>query len=344
MAKKIISPGAKRVILTVLCVILAGIVAFVLISTAYAKHLLSLIKRNPDDSTMSPEEYQNYINSQTDENDPDFTGPTIDPGDVNLDTNTEEVVDEEHIINLMLIGQDRRSGNIRQRSDVMILCSVNTETKDIKLISFMRDLYVAIPGYDDNRMNATYAFGGIKLLSKCMETNFGIHIDGSLVVDFTGFENVIDMMGGVDIYMSKSEANHMANACKVPVQEGMNHLDGKLALAFVRNRTTGNGDFSRTERQRRVLSALLDKCKSMSLSQLKNLTETILPLITTDMTDRQIVDYTAEILPMVSGLKLQTQRIPADNTYQYASIRGMSVLVPDLEANRKLLKEFLVNE
>lgn len=344
MSKGILSPGAKRVILTVLCVILAIVLVLVMIGVAYAKYLLSLIQRNPDDSTISSEEYQAFINSQTDENDPDFTGPTIDPGDVNLEVNTEEVVDDAHIINLMLVGQDRYSGNIRQRSDVMILCSINTETKDIKLISFMRDLYVAIPGYDDNRMNATYAFGGIKLLSKCMETNFGIHIDGTLVVDFQRFENVIDMMGGVDLYLANSEANHMVNTYKVSVQEGMNHLDGKSALAYVRNRTTGNGDFSRTERQRKLLGALLEKCKTMSLSQLKNLTETILPLITTDMTDRQIVDYTADILPIVGQLKLTTQRIPADNTYQYASIRGMSVLVPDLEANRKLLKEFLGNE
>ena len=261
-----------------------------------------------------------------------------------MDVNTDKVVDNENVINLMLIGQDRYSGNIRQRSDVMILCSINTETKDIKLVSFMRDLYVAIPGYDDNRMNATYAFGGIKLLNKCMETNFGIHIDGSLVVDFSDFENVVDMIGGVDLYLSNSEANHMVNVYKVSVHEGMNHLNGKSALAYVRNRTTGNGDFSRTERQRKLLGAVLEKCKTMSLSQLKNLTETVLPMITTDMTDRQIVDYTADILPLVSGMNMQTHRVPADNTYQFASVRGMSVLLPDLEANREILKEFLGNE
>ena len=341
MSNKILSARAKRIILTVLCVIVALVIVLVLAGVIYAKYLLSLINRDVDNSTISPEEYQEFIKQQTNENDPDFTGPTMEPGDVNLDTNTEGVVKQEHIINLMLIGQDRESGNIRQRSDVMILCSVNTETKELNMISFMRDLYVAIPGYDDNRMNATYAFGGIKLLSQCMETNFGIPIDGSIVVDFSSFAKVIDVVGGVDLYLSNAEANNIVNNYKRPAQEGMNHLDGKTALAYVRNRTNGNGDFSRTERQRKLLSAVLEKCKTMSLSELKNLTETILPLITTDMTDRQIVSYTTDLLPMLGSLKTNTQRIPADGTYQYASIRGMSVLVPDLEANRAVLKEMM---
>ena len=79
----------------------------------------------------------------------------------------------------------------------------------------------------------------------------------------------------------------------------------------------------------------------MSLSQLKALTETVLPLITTDLTDSQILDYTAKLLPIVGQLKMNTQQIPADGTYQYASIRGMSVLVPDLEANRAILEDIM---
>jgi LCP family protein required for cell wall assembly len=322
-------------------VLVALILLAVLIGTAYTKHLLGLINHNPDNSTISMEEYQNYILSQTDENDPDFTGPVIAPEDVVLNTNTEEVVDEQHIINLMLIGQDRRPGQGRQRSDVMILCSINTETKELNLVSFMRDLYVAIPGYGNTRMNAAYAFGGMNLLSKCMETNFGVHIDGSMEVDFDGFKDVVDMMGGVDLYLTNSEANHMVKVYKVPVQAGMCHLNGEAALAYVRNRSVGNGDFSRTERQRKLLSALVEKCKSMSVAELKTLTETILPLITTDMTNRQIIDYTGKILPMLGQMKVNSHQIPAEGTYQYAMIDNMSVLLPDLEANRKLLKEYI---
>ena len=91
MPKKGMPARAKRIILTILCVIIAVAVILLLVGVIYAKHLLSLIKRNPDNSTISPEAYQAYISTQADENDPDFTGPTIDPGDVNLDINTEEV-------------------------------------------------------------------------------------------------------------------------------------------------------------------------------------------------------------------------------------------------------------
>lgn len=341
MSKNFLSARAKRIIITVLCIIVALVIAAVLISVIYAKHLLNLMERNPDTSTISSEAYQAYIATQADENDPDFTGPTIEPEDVKLDLNTEEVVDEKHIINLMLIGQDRRPHEGRTRSDVMILCSINTKTKELNMVSFLRDLYVAIPGYDKNRMNAAYAFGGMPLLSKTMETNFGIHIDGSLEVDFNRFKNVIDLMGGVDMYLTSSEAYHIVKYYKLPVQEGMNHLDGAAALAYARNRSSGDGDFSRTERQRKLLSALLDKCKTMSLSQLKTLTETLLPSIATDMTDGQILDYTTKLLPLISQLKLNPMRVPADGTYQYASVSGMSVLIPDLEANRKLIKDIL---
>ncbi len=325
-------------LLCVLGGILAVVLILVIVATAYMEKMLNLMNRNPDDSTMSSSEYQEFIDNQTETADPNFTGPTMDPEDVQWDVNTEEVTDDEHIINIMLIGQDRRPGQGRQRSDVMLLCTVNTATKELTMTSFLRDLYVQIPGYEDNRMNATYAFGGMKLLSKCMETNFGIHVDGNLEVDFDRFTGVIDLVGGVDMYLTNSEANHLI-AHGFSAKSGMNHLDGKAALTYARNRSVGNGDFSRTERQRKVVSAVLEKCKGMSVGQLKELAEKMLPMITTDLTNKQILDYMGKLLPMLGQLKVTSQRVPADGTYQYASIRGMSVLVPDLEANREILKK-----
>lgn len=189
-------------------------------------------------------------------------------------------------------------------------------------------------------MNACYAFGGMKLLNACLKDNFGVYVDGNIEVDFDGFTDVIDLVGGVDIKLSNSEANHLI-AQGYNVVAGMNHLDGKTALAHARNRSVGSGDFSRTQRQRDVLSAVLEKCKGLSLTQLNNLLESILPMITTDMSNREIMDLFLEIAPMLGSMKLTTQRIPLDDTYKYASIRGMSVLVPDLEANRQFLREML---
>ena len=122
----------------------------------------------------------------------------IHPDDVEWDF--IEPLEDDHLINILLVGQDRREGEGRQRSDTMILCSINLETGETSLISFLRDLYVQIPGgYSDNRLNATYAFGGFDLLDATLTENFGVSIDGNFEVDFTGFEAIIDMVGGIDI-------------------------------------------------------------------------------------------------------------------------------------------------
>ena len=339
MRDRRVPPGTKRVLLIILSVVLSLVLVVLIMGTAYMERMLNLINKNPDDSTMSREEYEQFQKDQATEP-TSFIGETIDPNDVNLNLNEKPAEAQENIINIMLIGQDRRPGEGRTRSDVMILCTINKTTKELTMTSFMRDLYVSIPGYGDDKMNHAYAYGGMKLLTKCMDTNFGIHIDGNIEVDFRGFQGVIDLMGGVDIYLSNSEANHLVNNGHSAVP-GMNHLDGKAALAYARNRSVGNGDFSRTERQRKVLNALFEKCRGMSLSQLQTLMENVLPLITTDMTNRQILDYLVDMVPMLGDMQVNNNRIPADDTYQYASIRGMSVLLPDLAANRALLEDIM---
>ena len=340
MKKIEINPKTKRVLLIILSVFLAVILIALILGTAYMEKMLNLINRNPDDSTMSREEYEQFQQEQQATEETGFTGETIDPNDVTLNLNDKPVESQEHIINIMLIGQDRRPGEGRSRSDTMILCTVNKKTKELTLTSFMRDLYIAIPGYYEDRMNHSYSYGGMKLLDKCLETNFGVKVDGNVEVDFDGFTDVIDLVGGVDIYLSNSEANHLI-AQGYSVKQGVNHLSGKAALAYARNRSVGNGDFSRTERQRKVVNAIFEKCKGMSLSQLQSLMEKALPMITTDLTNRQILDYLTDLVPLLGDMKLNTNRIPADGTYKYASVRGMSVLVPDLEANRTILNEIM---
>jgi len=123
----------------------------------------------------------------------------------------------------------------------------------------------------------------------------------------------------------------------------VNHLNGAEALAYSRIRYIGT-DFGRTNRQRTVLSALLDKCRGLGITELHNLLEQVLPLITTDMSNGDIIDYALTCFPLISDITIKTQYIPAEGTYQFASIRGMSVILPDLEANRKLLQETLAQQ
>jgi len=343
----------RRTTLIVLCVVLSVILAVLIIATVYIENLMQMINRVdpvPTDSTLSSSELQQIFDEEKDILDPSFTGPTINPEDVTWAPDIDEPIEQgENIINILLIGQDRRPGEIRARSDAMILCTVNKATKTLTLTSFMRDLYVQIPSCDDNRINVSYAVGGMQLLDKCIEKNFGVTVDGNIEVDFAGFSQVIDLVGGIDIELSKAEANYMNWYCTNDpklageywsLSEGTNHLSGTQALCYARIRNISNeesADFGRTSRQRIVLTKLVEKAKSMSISELNNLLKQVLPMVTTDLSDSEIFGYVVDLFPLLTDLKINTMRIPADGTYRLTVIKEMSVLLPDLEANRQLL-------
>lgn len=326
----------KQTTLVVLCSVLALILILLILGTAYLESLMSLINKDMDNSTMSAEEYEQFLKDQADET-VDPNAVVINPDDVLWGDETDLLEKSEDVINVLLIGQDRRPGEGRQRSDAMILCTINKKTKTLTMTSFMRDMYVQIPGYSDNRINACYQIGGMELLNSCLEKNFGVHVDGNVEVDFNGFIGVIDLMGGVSINLTAAEANHLNGNHGYSLHEGTNKLNGEQALNYSRIRYIGNGDFGRTNRQRAVLSALVESSRSLSLSQINELVKDVLPLVTTDMSNSEIVNYTLALFPMLTDLTINNQRIPADNTYQNASIRDMSVLVPDLDANRQIL-------
>lgn len=253
-----------------------------------------------------------------------------------------DALDGKHVINILLIGQDRREGESRARSDTMILVSVNTERKSISLVSLMRDLYVQIPGYSDNRINAAYQWGGMELLDETVLENFGVEVDGNVEADFEQFETIIDILGGVDVEMSKGEAEYMKYVMDSgDVQEGENHLSGKQALDFARMRGLDD-DFHRTERQRRLLTRLAEKLQSASVQQLLDLVNEVLPHVSTDMSSTQMLGYAASAIQVyLSGAEIATGRIPAESMYSDAEIRGMQVLVPNLEKCQSYLSELI---
>lgn len=331
-----------RKLLTTLCVLLAVILLLGTFAVVYINSWLNKIPRATEPSeTLSSSEIEELEN-QTDQEDATFTGPTIDPLDITWGTAPSQLVGlEKNVINILLIGQDRREGEGRQRSDAMILCTVNAEKKTLTMTSFLRDLYVQIPGYQDNRLNAAYQFGGMELLDKALELNFGIHVDGNVEVDFSGFKQIIDLAGGVDVDLTAAEVNHLNKYHKTwGLQIGVNHLDGEKALEYSRIRKIGT-DFGRTNRQRTMLTALLDRAKELPYSQIMELVEQSIALVTTDMTNLQIMQYAVALVPLLKDIQIETQYIPAEGTFQYAQVRGMSVLVPDLEANRNILIETL---
>ncbi|MBE6941544.1 MAG: LytR family transcriptional regulator [Ruminococcaceae bacterium] len=339
----------QRIILIVLCVILALVLFVMLFATAYVHHLLGLVTGNENsmNETISPEDLATFSEAA----DPTFTGSSVGHEEVPQDTVPNTPVDNEDIINILLIGEDRRPGQSRQRSDSMILCSFNTKTNTLTMISFLRDTYISnIPGYWAEKLNAAYAFGGAKTLKQTLAQYFGVHVDACAAVQFDGFKGIIDMLGGVDIELTEKEANYMNKDCEkhqIPwrVTPGMNHLNGDQALAYSRIRKI-DMDAKRAERQRKVLTALINAYKNQPLTEMLTLTTDILEtgFLQTDMSSSEALNYVKTLFPMLATTTINSQQIPAAGTYKEMSVGKITATkVCDLEANRKILQQILGN-
>ena len=331
-----------RPFLVVLCVLLGIILTAGIGLTVYVSYLSGLVERTDDTmETLSREEIEMIMQEET-----------IAPGETAAPVMKEEDMDwgeyegqiiqtSDDIVNIMLIGQDARKDGVRARSDSMILLTFNKEEKTITMTSFLRDLYVKIPGYMDNKMNASYAFGGMPLLNKTLETNFGVQVDGNVEVNFTRFAEVIDLLGGVDMELRADEAATINNATgRYVLSAGMMHLDGEQALHYSRIRKLdADSDFSRTNRQRKVINAMIEKFRDTKLTTLLGLLDDLLPIISTDMSNKEIVKLAKDLFPMLSDCTIVSQRIPADGAFEYKTIREMSCVVANMDAARKLLQD-----
>ena len=320
--KKKSGKGTKAfvaIILVLLTIFLSGVVV--------VNHYLNKINK-VNDVVPIPADQEDF---ETDVYDPSLE--VIDPDSVNWDGDGYSGNDD-HLINILLVGQDRREGQGRQRSDSMILCSFNPSTNQLSMISFLRDLCVQIPGYSDNRLNAAYVFGGFPLLKETLYCNFGVTVDGCVEVDFNGFKTAIDLVGGVDIELTAAEAKIVGDGATA----GMCHLDGAHALMYARIRKI-DSDFNRTSRQRNVLNAVFKKVRNCSVGELLNLVDELLPIVTTDMSNGQITSLAVKYAPSLAALGIKTHSVPPKGTYTHAMIRGMAVLVPDRYAIQKVIFE-----
>ncbi len=250
--------------------------------------------------------------------------------------------DDDKLINILIVGQDRRAGEGRQRSDTMILVSINPETNNVSLISFLRDLYVQIPGgYMDNRLNTAYVWGGFQLLKDTLCHNFGVTVDGCFECDFFDFIDIIDLLGGVEMDVTQAEADHMRYSMGVEVPVGRSNLNGEQALAYARIRYI-DSDFQRTDRQRKILLSLFNKFKNAGVSELKSIADEILPKLATDLTVNERWGLLMQLLPVVSRMKVSSYSVPFEGAYTSPWIRGMWVLLPDLgKIREKLANEYL---
>lgn len=269
-----------------------------------------------------------------------------------IDLSNVEVGDLEKsdkIINILLVGSDeRKSWNEPGRSDSVMILTLDLKHRQVKLASLMRDMYLNIPGYGEDRFNAAFSYGGIELLYRTIAENFGISVQGYAVVDFSTFMDAVNKIGGVEITLTPEEYEYLIGAypTKKTIQKlknGKNNMNGYQALAYCRIRQDAKGDFGRTQRQRNVLSSMFSKVKTMSLGEIRELAEVVLPGITTDLSNEEIISYIEKVL-MMGTIKINQFRIPVDNAYTPQRIYGMEVLVVDLEENRNRLHEFIEEE
>lgn len=257
------------------------------------------------------------------------------------------------VTNVLVIGTDSRDPTEeRGRSDSMILVSLNSKTHKIYMTSFMRDAYVSIPGYGDEKLNAAYSYGGADLLMDTIESNYDIKIDSYVSITFEGFAGIIDSVGGVTITLSDAEAEALNVILQSEVNEimgddvnddllsggGTYKLDGKQALSYSRIRYTGNADFERTQRQRSVMDQVLKKAKSLNPVYITSLFSKSIPQLTTNMSTSELYLLSLR-LPTLLVYSTQQQQIPADGTWSNGTANGQDVLKVDFEANRQLLQD-----
>ena len=237
------------------------------------------------------------------------------------------------VINVLLVGQDAREGEESKNADTMLLVTVNKETKKINMTSFQRDTLVYIPTvYDTNgtphsgrtKMTLAYALGykwggdlgAMEIIDKVIERNFGAIVDKNIEVNMEAFDACINALHGVDIELNADEVKYLNDYFKdYPervYKEGVNKLDGWAAEMYARTRhsTNADNDFNRTNRQRAVVAAVLEKVKSMSLLEINSLIDELLPMVLTDMTNTDMTTYVAELLPLLPEMTLESLQCP----------------------------------
>ena len=260
--------------------------------------------------------------------------------------NTTQLASGKGVINILLVGQDGREDVEGSRSDSMMLVSVNKGTGKVKIVSLMRDMYVSIPGHDDNRINAAYSLGGVKLLEQTIENDFQVKIDGNVQIDFESFKTIIDKVDGVEIELSQEEADYLNTAYWQngwSLSAGVQTLNGDQALAYSRIRQVGNSDFQRTERQRTVLMTVFRKVKGQGKLKMLSLAKDIYPMLDTDIGIGDMISLGTTAIGMDES-DIETYRLPIDGGYTNQTIQEMQVLVPDMEKNIAYLKELLFGE
>ena len=255
--------------------------------------------------------------------------------DLNVSSQVEENLSEYR--NIAIFGIDSREDSYSKgnRSDCIIIASINNNTKEVKLLSVYRDTYVEIEGHGLDKITHAYSYGEAPLAIKTLNSNLDLNIKEFITVNFDAVKDIIDSIGGVEMSITSEEVPHISGITKA----GTYNLTGEQALSYARIRYASGGDYKRTERMRDVLIAVANKVKTMNVSQLNNLVDELLPKVYTNITAADIFSLFPSItsfnITESIGWPYETKGITLDRWY------GVPVT---LESNVKQLHQELFNE
>ena len=280
---------------------------------------------------------------------------------------SDQLQSNDKILNIMLFGEDDRQGEEYGRTDTMILLSIDNAHKRLKLTSFQRDTYVYIPSEDRyDKINASYTAGGAGLSIKTIEANFGIEIDKYAIVDFDGFKNIINTLGGIELELTADEIEYInyqmykneqtEDRNTIKSGPGLVKLNGQEALWYARNRGLTKGedgneiglngdDWDRTSRQRKLLTKLVSDMKNADPVKIIQIATSIGPMITTDLTKKDLTVLLTNA-PKYLGYEVVQNYVPNQNLWYYNddTPSGSVIEIIDMKAQRRALGEFILED
>lgn len=269
-----------------------------------------------------------------------FAAPS-EPSDIEIPAPMGALKQPDGQVNILLLGSDQRPNDGGFRTDVIILLTLNPKDNSVSLTSFPRDLYVYEPGWRMNRINAAMAHGNFEMLAQTFAYNFGVTPQHYIFINFSGFVNIINALGGVSVQVAQGITDAREGPGDFTVPAGSVQMDGDTALWYVRSRGTSS-DFDRTRRQQEVLTAIFFRLLSLdAIAKAAELYDQYKTLVTTDigLTDA------LSLLPLAAAVGSNNQihhyAIGADDVTPWTTSSGGAVLLPNADLVREIMKQAL---
>ena len=357
-AKQPKQPGKKKG-LKIFLIVIAVILALLLI-LAGAAYLYLQSKLKKMNIIELPKDTYAYTEPTDEVTRPPETG-AAETTEVTTEATVPKMTADD-IVNILFVGQAARAGEEETMADSTMLVSINTYTKEITCMSILRDSFVKLPDYKGHQCgrakftvcyNLGYQWGGgtaggMEMTNICLKDNFGIEVDYNVEVSFDSFIKMIDYIDGVDIDLTQAEADYLNKDTlyvKRTIEPGVQRLQGMEALSYARMRKAAGdseSDIKRTERQRKVVEALLEKFRYRSIADLNKWIDILLPMVSTTMTPTDVTKLAARVLPIFSELKIKGATVPMEGWGDMVDIYNdgqiHSVMRFDTAKEKKLIR------